>query len=346
LTGRKLPVHGRKVLKMEDILYDARWVGPHGIGRFADEILKRLGPFTLYKEERPPSHPADPALLAGVLWCRRPKLFFSPGYNAPVTAPCPFVFTLHDLHHLRVPEDSSVAKRAYYRHIIRPACQRAAFVLTVSEFSKQEIMEWSGVREDKVVNVRNGVGPPFVREGTKHDPGYPYLLYVGSTRPNKNLPRLLTAFAISKVLNEVRLILAGRYCLSIESEIERLGLQGKVTARRCDSDEELASLYRGARALVFPSLYEGFGLPVLEAMACGTPVLASNVTAVPEVAGDAALLVDPTDVRAIAEGIERIVQDEELRSSLREKGIRRASLYSWDETARRTWEVLQSAMDA
>ncbi|HUZ47371.1 MAG TPA: glycosyltransferase family 1 protein [Terriglobia bacterium] len=328
----------------EGILYDARWIGRHGIGRFADEISKRLSSLVHYKEQRPPWHPADPLLLSAELWFRKPKVFFSPGYNAPLTCPGPFVFTLHDLHHLRVPEDSSIAKRAYYRHIILPACRRAAFVLTVSEYSKREIVDWARVSEEKVINVGNGIGPPFVLDGPRHAPGYDYLLYVGSRKPHKNLSRLLHAYAISGVRKDVRLVLvSGSSDTALESEIARLGLSGEVLCRTCTSDDELAGLYRGAVAFVFPSLYEGFGLPPLEAMACGTPVLGSKAAAIPEILADAGLLVDPLSVEEIADAIRRLVRDSALRESLRRKGPERARKFTWVDSARKIFEVLQAA---
>lgn len=331
---------------MEGILYDARWIGPHGIGRFAGEVAKRARSLQLYQAWHSPSHPADPGFLSAALWRRRPRLFLSPGYNAPITCPCPFVFTLHDLHHLRVAEDSSVAKRAYYRHIIRPACHRAAFVLTVSEFSKMEIVDWAGVSADKVINVGNGIGPPFSSEGERFEPGYPYLLYVGSRKAHKNLPRLLEAFALSGVTQAIRLILVGWEGPSLHEEIEGFGLREKVISRRCNSDEELASLYRGALAFVFPSLYEGFGLPPLEAMACGTAVLASTAAAIPEVLGDAGLLVDPLNTEEIAGAIRVVVEDCSLRKEMREKGFARARKFTWDETVRKMREVLEMAGSA
>jgi len=331
---------------MTEVLYDARWIGSHGIGRFAGELYKRLPGLAPFQSRRRPWHPLDPALLGLTLWQKRPRLFFSPGYNSPVGWPNPFVFTLHDLNHLCVPDNSSAAKRAYYRHIIRPACHRAAFVLTVSEYSKGEIASWAKVKEEKILNVGNGVGLPFVSTGGRYEPGYPYLLYVGSWKPHKNLPRLLKAYSISAVRREARLVLCGNSDGNIFfTEIERLGLTGEVAFADSDADAELSAIYRGALAFVFPSLYEGFGLPPLEAMACGVPVLTSNVCSLPEVVGDAAVLVDPTDVEAIAQGIDRIVFDSDLRGELRRKGLARSAKFSWEETARKTSAALRMAVE-
>ncbi len=169
------------------------------------------------------------------------------------------------------------------------------------------------------------------------------MLYVGSRKPHKNLPRLLRAYSIAGVRKDVRLVLSGEPDREITEEIDRLGLLGDVVFHELSADEPLSEAYRGAVAFVFPSLYEGFGLPPLEAMACGVPVLTSKVCSLPEVVGDAALLVNPIDVEEVADAIKRLVQDPPLRARLQERGLARASLFSWNETARRTSSVLQLA---
>jgi glycosyltransferase involved in cell wall biosynthesis len=329
------------VLKVNDILYDERWIGNHGVGRFAGELQKGLPGLTPFRARRQPWHPLEPVLLGAALWQRKPKLFLSPGYNAPVGWPGPFIFTLHDLHHLHVP--AGALKRAYYQYLIKPACHRAAFVLTVSEFSRGEIAAWAKVREEKIVNVGNGVDLPFAPCGKRHDPGYPYLLYVGSRRANKNLPRLLSAYCASGVRKDVRLMLTGDPEQPLSRLLEDLGLDGEVVFAGSCGDTGLSDLYRGAIALLYPSLYEGFGLPPLEAMACGVPVLTSNVCSIPEVVGNAAIQVNPLEVDEIADGIRRLVQDSALRQQLRERGLRRAKQFTWRETARKTSQVLTLA---
>jgi glycosyltransferase involved in cell wall biosynthesis len=328
---------------MTNILYDSRWIGNHGIGRFASELLKLLPGLTPFQSARKPSHPLDPAFLGLTLWRRRPRLFFSPGYNSPIGWPYPFVFTLHDLNHLFIPENSNPAKRAFYKYVIRPACHKAAFVLTGSEYSRNAVLEWTSLKEEKVVAVSYGVRPLFSPLGGRYEPGFPYLLYVGNRKPHKNLLRLLKAFAISGVQSDVRLVLTGTCDAQLSVQIETLGLTRNVSFVHYPNDEDLADLYRGATALVFPSLYEGFGLPPLEAMACGTPVLTSRVCSLPEVVGDAAILVDPLQVEEIAEGIRRLTDNSALRGELRSRGLERARLFSWDGVAQRTWEVLRTA---
>lgn len=329
---------------MIDVLYDSRWVGNHGIGRFAAEVQRRLTYLVPFRSQRQPSHPLDPALLGATLRRLTPKLFFSPGYNSPLWWPGSFIFTLHDLHHLRVREDSSFLKRCYYQHVIKPACHKSAAVLTVSDYSRNEIAEWAKIDEQKIVNVGNGVGAPFGPTGRRLEPGYPYLLYVGSRKPHKNLPRLLHAYSVSGMRKEVRLVLSGSADKEILAHVERLGLLRDVAFNDLISNETLAEAYRGATGFLFPSLYEGFGLPPLEALACGIPVLTSDVCSLPQVVGDAAILVNPEDTEEIAEGIRRIVCDSDLRMQLRERGLRRSKLFSWHNTAQKASEIIQAAL--
>jgi glycosyltransferase involved in cell wall biosynthesis len=331
---------------VRETLYDARWIGNHGIGRFAEELAKSLPDLCLFDRKRRPWHPLDPALLGFELWRERPKLFFSPGYNSPLGWPKPFIFTLHDLNHLCVREGSNALKRAYYQQVIRPACRRAAFVLTVSEYSKREIIAWSGADKQRIVNVANGVGDPFKANGPKYEPGYPYLLYVGSHKPHKNLHRLLEAYSASGISSDVRFVMTGKPSSALNAEIQSLDLETKVYFVGTMENELLAKLYRGALGFIFPSLYEGFGLPPLEAMACGVPVLTSNVCSLPEVIGDAGMLVDPLDIDEIAMSIRMLVENTDLRRTLRQKGLRRVQEFTWKETARKTAEVLRTALAA
>jgi glycosyltransferase involved in cell wall biosynthesis len=345
-TAAPPPLSEQVTVTRSRILYDARWFGYQGIGRFAEEVGAALPSLTPFTDSRPPSGALDPIFLSAMLWKERPRLFFSPGYNSPAISAVPFVFTLHDLHHLCVPDNSNALKRAFYRYLIRPACHRAACVLTVSDYSKSEIVEWAKVSEDKIVNVGNGVGRPFYPTGPVYRPGYPYLLYVGSRKPHKNLPRLLEAFALSGVGRDVRLVLSGEPDGALAAKAAQLGLGEGVQFVPAPTTEKLAELYRGALAFVFVSYYEGFGLPPLESMACGTPVLTSKVCSLPEVTGDAALLIDPYNVEEIAGQIRRLVEDSSLRHDLKERGLVRAAKYSWMETAQKIQSVLNAVLEA
>lgn len=322
-------------------LFDSRWEGPHGIGRFSTELLRRLDGFQRVDLPGRPSAPIDPWRLGAYVRRLRPRMFFSPGYNAPLLAKCPFVFCLHDLNHLNPGEPLGAAKRAYYRLFVKPAVSRAHKVLTVSEFSRREICDWTGADPGKIVNVGNGVAEVFSSPG-KSFAGFdrPYFLHVGGCRPHKNLVRVLRAWSTRPRLRESVLVCLGAPTEAVRRSITALRLERQVAFTGPVSDERLAELYRGATALVFVSLHEGFGLPIVEAMACGCPVVTSSIASMPEVAGSAAILVDPCDMEAIADQCERVLEDAALRESLQSRGVERAKAFQWQDVAMRVQETL------
>lgn len=314
-------------------LFDSRWVGAHGIGRYSAGLLARLDGFRRITLKGRPSAPIDPLRLALYLKITRPRLYFSPGYNAPAAGSCPFAFTVHDLNHLFVSENSSGLKRLYYSRMLLPAMRRATTVFTVSDFSRQQILEWSGVREDKLICVRQGIAAEFRPDGDVYRSERPFFLHVGNHRPHKNLKRALIGFSVSKLEVDFDFLCTGKPSPQLLALRNDLGLERNVRFLGEVSDVELASLYRGACALVFISLYEGFGLPIVESMACGTPVLTSDVASMPEVAGGAAVLVNPLDVEAISDGMHRVATNETLRRTLRTRGFEQSSRYNWDSAA-------------
>jgi len=318
---------------MVDVLFDDRWLGAHGIGRFAQKICARLpGMRRLGTTGRRLSF-IDPFRLHRLLRRQRPRAYFTPGFNPPWRSPVPYVFCLHDLIHLDDPRESSIAKRAYYHTIVRPAGHRACRVITVSEYSRRRILEWSGWPEQRVIVAPNGVDHPFTPDGPRHEPGYAYLLYVGAHRPHKNVSGLLDAFARSGVAPTTKLEMTGTPTARERAQIERLNLHDAVVAFGQVDDDKLARRYRGALALVCPSWCEGFGLPALEAMACGTAVIAANTGALPEVIGSSGLLVNPHEVDQIAAAIGRLVADPSERRRLEAAGQQRAAHFTWERTA-------------
>jgi len=326
------------------ILADTRWLGPHGIGRFAKEVLARLPDWTSVDVRGKPLSMLDPWRLARAIRRAQADVYFSPGFNPPLGRPAPFVFTIHDLIHLTCPGEVGPTKRIYYELVVKPAALRAFKVLTVSGYSRQQIIEWAHVPEDHVVVVGNAVGPRFTPNGPRHEPGYPYLLHVGNHKPHKNIPRLLQAFSAS--LSEgFYLVLTGSASGQLNRLINRLHLGGRIMFSGLHDDDELAAYYRGATAVILPSTCEGFGLPLIEAMACGTPVVASNAASLPEVAGEAAVLVDPYDVDSIASAMRRIVEDAQLRATLSDRGLQRASAFTWEGTASMVAAVLEEAAE-
>jgi glycosyltransferase involved in cell wall biosynthesis len=326
------------------LIFDSRWIGPHGIGRFAREVSRDAGFAPLDCSGTPMSALDSWRVARALARCSSDSVFFSPGYNAPLFSRRPFVFTVHDLNHIDRPENSSALKRLYYRTVLKSACHRAAAVLTVSQFSKQRLIDWAGLDAAQVFNVGNGVDTAFNAIGPRHQPGFPYLLVVGNRKGHKNEHRAVAAFAQAVIDPAVHLLFIGQpnpdlqICLARHDVAHRAHFVGHV------SDALLPALYRGATALLFPSLYEGFGLPVLEAFACGVPVITSTVTSLPEVAGDAACLVDPLSVDDIAGGIARVLNDQVLRTTLRCRGLARAQLFQWPQVAGRVQAVLQAVL--
>jgi glycosyltransferase involved in cell wall biosynthesis len=270
----------------------------------------------------------------------RPRVAHFQHVVAP-RCPCPAVVTIHDLSFERHPELMSRRDRFVFRTMVPRSVRRAARVLAVSASTKRDMIEHYGVSEEKIVVTPNGVDSLFRPEGHRRD-GDPYALFVGTLQPRKDPIAALEALAL--VGGDLRLILVGPDKGSGDEArriASKLGLNGRVEFAGHVEQQELAELYRGAACLVFPSRYEGFGLPVVEAMASGTPVVATTAGSIPEIAGDAAVLVDPGDSVALAGGIERALAD---RERLVRAGLERAQLYSWAETARRTLAVYRGLL--
>jgi len=324
------------------ILADARWYGSHGIGRFAQNVISRLPQCEQLSAGPKPLSVLDPLWLAYQIATKRPSVFFSPGFNPPALSTAPLVITIHDLAHLQLPAFATCGRRLYYHLLVKPASNRAYRVITVSEYSRMQILKWSGLPEACVVNVGNGVDSVFRAEGPRHEPGFPYILYVGAFRPHKNIGRLLSAF---EQINDgdLRLVLTGERTPELDAQLKSRKMENRVHFTGCVSDTQLAALYRGAICLIQPSIIEGFGLPPLEAMACGTPVIVSRTTALPEVVGDAAVLINPLDIADIQNAIERTVSDSCLRKKLSHAGLLRARLFCWDGVAEKVQRVIEEA---
>ncbi len=327
------------------ILTDARWFGAHGIGRFARNVLGRLPQCEQLISGPKPLSPLDPFWLSYQIMKRRPAVFFSPGFNPPAVSTTPLVITIHDLAHLKLPALATCRRRLYYCLLVKPASSRAYRVITVSEYSRMEILRWTGLPEASVVNVGNGVDPIFCPEGPYYEPGFPYILYVGAFRPHKNLARLFSAFERIDY-PELRLVLTGTRTPEVAAQLEGRKIGDRVLFLGCVNDDRLAALYRGAVCLILPSLIEGFGLPPLEAIACGTPVIVSRTTALPEVVGNAALFIDPLDTEDIGSAIERMVGDPSLRDRLHDAGLSRARLFCWNRVAEKVYRVIEEAKHA
>jgi glycosyltransferase involved in cell wall biosynthesis len=258
----------------------------------------------------------------------RVDVLHCPSQRAPVRSKVPLVVTIHDLAVLRHPETFNAWTRTYSRTLLPRVAGAADRVITVSQFTRRELAELLDVPDEKVRVIPNAVGAPFSPEGKAADGDY--VLAVGTLEPRKNLGRLVGAFERAG-LNGTRLLVTGvRGWGKVDPAGKDVQWLGFVP------DEELARLYRGARCVAYISAYEGFGLPVLEAMACGAPVVAASTGAVPEVGGDAAVLVDPLDDDAIAAGL---VEAIDRADELRERGLARAREFDWKRVADATVDV-------
>jgi glycosyltransferase involved in cell wall biosynthesis len=280
-------------------------------------------------------------------------------FTAPPFAPCPVVTTIHDLSFEHLPETFKRRSRAQLRLTVRRTARKAALILTLSEFSRRDIIETYAVGSERVI-VTPAAAPTHFKPVTsetelektreRYGIGANYLLSLGSIQPRKNLTRLIEAFQQlrkSRPDDELpQLVIAGKRGW-LDDEVFRAAqqdsLNGSVKFIGYVPEEDLPALYSGAMCFVYPSYFEGFGLPVLEAMQCGAPVIAGNQTSLPEVAGDAALLFDPFDTRALGEAIARVIDHPDYRADLRARGLKRAAEFSWTATARLTLKAYDSA---
>jgi glycosyltransferase involved in cell wall biosynthesis len=353
---------------------DARKLRDFGIGTYIRNLLRQLARLDRETEYVVLARPADVQALSSLgenfravpqragnysvseqvriplaLARERVSLFHEPHYTLPPLVTCRSIVTIHDCIHLMFPQylPNRLAP-AYARTSISLAARRAARVLTVSESSKRDILHYVDTPPEKIDVIYNAYDERFgiepreedidrVRERYQlHDR---FVLYAGNVKPHKNLERLIEAFSLVRKHGlDVKLVLIGDEIsgyASLRRAVHRHQLHQFVRFLGYLPEDTLATMYRLASVFVFPSLYEGFGLPPLEAMASGTPVVTSNISSLPEVAGDAALLVDPYSPGAIAEGIERVLTDAALHRDLREKGLARAKQFSWEDAVRR-----------
>lgn len=306
----------------------------------------------------PTTHP-----LARILWEQlvspvvllrdRPAALFCPLNVLPLLTRCPAVVTVHDLAFLRFPDRFRPAKRRYLTMLTRASVRRAAHVLTVSEWTRSEVIALLHVPPEKVTATPNGrderLGPlaPETVAAFRRAQGLPeqFLLFLGTLEPRKNLTTLLRAYAqVYRDLQMPLVVAGGKGWLyePIFQLVEQLGLGAHVRFAGFVPGEELGLWYNAATAFVYPSLYEGFGLPPLEAMQCGTPVVTSNVASLPEVVDGAAMTVDPANVDALAAALLEVAGDPDLRDELRRRGLRRAQQFSWEDTAAGTLAALRA----
>ncbi|MFQ5742260.1 MAG: glycosyltransferase family 4 protein [Acidobacteriota bacterium] len=280
-------------------------------------------------------------------------VFHAPHYIFPLMLPCPGVVTIHDCIHLRFPEQlPNRAALFYARYMLRRAVRQASCVITGSEATRSDLVELVGADPAKIEAISYGCDPIFfqtigsdVLAATRSEMRVeaPFLLYAGNVKPHKNLDRLLRAFAqLAPDYPDLHLLLVGGDLdghPSLQRTYQQLGLEQRIRFLGRLPRTRLHALYQLADVFVFPSLYEGFGLPPLEAMASGTPVVAARSSSLPEIIGDAGVLVDPYEIDAIAAGIRRLLDDAELRRTLAAGGRQRAQRFSWRRAGRKVLQI-------
>ena len=364
--------------------FDGRYIQDHyhGIGRYAYELLRSLIELdqkhtyvvfwnpdllnrrfdlqALFSHPRvesvpvraPLFSPMEQALLPIHIWRQRIDLFHSPYVATPLLAPSPLLLTVHDLileHYTSYLP--GLWSRGYYHAVMRVSLRRAAHIMTVSEATCRDLIEYYHVSPPKVSVAPGAVDPQYkpatimhiaaVRQ-TYNLPEH-FVLWVGARRPHKNVGAVVGALARIQDQIPHALVLVGapdmRFRDDLPARIEHERLQERIITIDNVPEKDMPALYSAADVYLCPSLMEGFGLPVLEAMACGCPVVASDRSSLPEVAGDAALLINPSDERALAEAMLRVLTDACLGQSLRARGLSQATRFSWPLTAQRTLKV-------
>jgi glycosyltransferase involved in cell wall biosynthesis len=326
-----------------------------------DALPALLPHFDVVAEEASGYSLAELTSFAWRLWRHRLDLFHATHYVLPPLPRGRAVVTIHDIIHLLYPQFlPNRAAHIYARVMIRRALKRASRIITVSHNSKRDLVDYFDVDSQRIEVIYNGVSsrfrPDISREerrrvAARHDIPSPYMLFLGGERPHKNARNLVRAFAEARrrVALPHALVLAGappRNRGRVEALISALDLESVVRRTGLVEDEDLPGLFAGSDVFLYPTLYEGFGLPVVEAMACGVPVLTSSTSALQEVAGGHALLVDPMDIEAIATGIVTLATDPTKRAELAKLGLARAADFSWDKAAEATLGVYAAALRA
>jgi len=288
----------------------------------------------------------------------RVDLLHALAFVTPLLSPCPAVVTIYDLSFLLYPESFKRSKNFYLGLFTRLSARRARRIIAISESTKQDVIRLLGVSPEKVEVVYCGIDETFrplagdqvAAFRSKRSLPERFILFVGTIEPRKNVTRLIEAFANlhTRRLTDLKLVIGGAkgwFYEDVFTRVEELGLEGEVMFPGYIPVSELPLWYNAAELFVYPSLYEGFGLPPLEAMACGTPVVTANTSSLPEVVGEAGLTVDPLDAEGLAETIRRALDDGALRREMKERGLQRAKGFSWTKAAQETVQVYRRAME-
>ena len=285
-------------------------------------------------------------------------LFLSTDGFISLRSKIPSVAVIHDINFVHRPKDLPFISRVYYRYFYRRFAKKASRLATVSEFSRRDIINNYDIDEDKIDLVYNGASKNFypvkkeriegIRE--EHSGGSPYFVFVGSIHPRKNIRNLLKAFELFKqeYKSDFKLVIVGKKFFltkAMEEQIQKMSFRDDVKFTGRLNSKDLNDVMGAAFALTFVPFFEGFGIPLVEAMNCEIPILASNVTSLPEIAGDAAIYAVPDSPGSIRDGMIRLLKEDGLRESLIAKGKERRKLFSWDNTARELWKTIEHVLE-
>lgn len=317
------------------IWVDIFWKNKPGIGRVHEEILKRM-PADCMIVNSNIEHSSQkmgalhPWKMGRAIRKSGAKVYFSAGYMPPFRPGIPGAIIIHDLIHRSY---GSNLTKLYYDWVLRRLIRNVKIIFTDSQASRERIFHWAKFPPEKIIVLPLGVDSKFAQKGARHAPGFKYLICVGNRRPHKNIPRLLKAFAQARISPQIKLLFSGHSDDAMEKMLGELHITDRVAFAGKIPEQVLPAYYRGSLGLVMPSLEEGFGLPIIEAQACGVPVLTSNCSSMIEVSGKAAFLCDPESIESIREGIENLITNRSSRERYIRAGSKNIRRFSWDKTA-------------
>jgi glycosyltransferase involved in cell wall biosynthesis len=361
--------------------FDARAISYRGIGTYSRNLLRHFAntgtevvvfcqdqekdtmpavdSFTLISANMDPLSMQSRGAFRSLVEKSKVDLLHVPSSWAPTPLDTPFVATVHDVTPLLYPRSLPLVLRLRYKRQLNHTLSEAQKIITVSQISLSALSAYAGVNPAKVRVIHNGVSERFHPDVTPEEQAAArrhyslperFAFWVGDFRPEKNLPFLIQAW--SRLLHHIPdppvLVLAGAQrgeYRKLRKEVEKRGMEGKILFPGFIRDDDLPAVYSAATLFVFPSLYEGFGLPPLEAMACGTPCVVSNSSSLPEVTGSAALLFNPTSLDSLEECVVRVLTDHELYEALRQDGLRQSALFPWSKAAQETLRVYRSVLE-
>lgn len=324
---------------MQKLLIDTRWQGKHGIGRYAYEIIKYLPQnFISTSKYVKPFSLKDLLYLSFLIRKKEVKGYYSFAANVPLSiflrADKSMLITIHDLIPITSKYESSSIKKIYFEKVLKPLIKRDNVkIMTVSNFSKNQILEWSGIDSNKITVAYNGISTVF-----DYKPALikqKYFLYIGNRRPHKNIEIIFKAFKDFKYYDEYKLVFSGEMEYSLRNYAQKYNIcLSKIQTIGLDAnDEVLAKYYQSATATILPSFEEGFGLPLVESMACGTPVLVSKIEVLQEIAAQAGLYFDPYSADELTKQMQQIVDDKKMYAEKVKNSLNRAKDFNWDKTA-------------